>query len=723
MSRVCSVLALFFVAFAPSAGAQDAVDTEVQRLVERAKADKGEALRQDVLAFLRKHPGTAAAVKAGGILHDIPSPLDKLDAKAIPELERFEWHPKETVAVLGEHRGRQAGALTCAMFSRHGKWLASGSSHGLIRIWDPATMRLKHTLGHGYGVYCMSISKDSGLLAIGGGDGQVRLWDMTGDKPKAKEKGLLKVSSTPLFGLSLAPNGKTFACGGSDSRVYLWDLTEDPPKELNGASGHAGVIHAVSYSPSGKLIASGGADKFLRLWTHTEQNRVNEKLKVETPASVLCLAFHPTEDKTLITGGGDGVIRVWELGAKLTLKTELKLKHGAVNGIAFSTSGKTIAAAFGDGTSRTWGFGAKLADKATLEGHKGAASCVAFSPDGTLIATGGADWTVRMWPGVSGVKPRDKTIVKGHLSHVYSVAFKPDVAGIASGSYDATVRLWEPAGAEMKEHISKLKEENAIYSVAYSPDGKILAAGGNNTIFRTCEADTGRFLFGFVGHSGHIARLAWSPDGKRIASCSNDKSVRIWDGVAGKGLNGITAFETPVHTVTFAPNGKDLACASGAYLLDKLGQIVVKDGDPIYNDSTVRIYDTGDWQERARLKYDKTMMTSLAYTPDSRSLYVGGVHGILRRWDALKLPKEAEVFLKGGTAGFGQLTCSADGRWLATYGNDYRVHLIDLATGKTARAWSLGEQFGSLAFAPDSRHLAIGVATGVVLVLRLDEIR
>lgn len=398
MGRLCLLFgAVILIAQPGTARAQDAADAEYQRLAVRAKADRSEALRQDVLAFLRKHPGTPAAVKASGLLHDLPAPLDKLDAKAIPELERFDWHPKETVAVLGEHRGRQAGPLTCTLFSRHGKWLATSSSHGLVRLWDPATMRLKHTLGHGYGVYCLFVSKDSGLLAASGGYGHVQIWDTSGDVPK--DKGLHKVSSTPLLSVALAPDLKTFACGGSDAHVYLWDLTADPPKEANGGSGHAGNIHAVVYAPGGRLIASGGADKTIRLWSLTDQNKMKDKSSTETPAGVLCLAFHPKEDKTLVSGGSDGVIRVWEAGAKLIQKNELKTKHGAVNAITFSASGNTIGAAFADGTAQTFGFGPKLAEKATLEGHKAAATAIAFSPDGKLIATGGADWTVRLWPG------------------------------------------------------------------------------------------------------------------------------------------------------------------------------------------------------------------------------------------------------------------------------------------------------------------------------------
>jgi WD40 repeat protein len=696
---------------------QTPADDEVQRLITRASnTDKPETLRQDVLAFLRKHPGTPAAIKAAGVLHDLPSPCDKLSAKAIPELERFDWHPKETVAILGEHRGRQGGPVTSALFSRHGKWLASGSTNGYVRIWDSGTMRLKHTLGHTYGAYCLGISKDSNLLAVGGGDGQVHLWDMSVEP--AKSKGLHKVCSTPLFGLSLNPDGKTFACGGSDARVYVWDLTSGPPKEIVGAA-MGGVVRAVVHSASGHLIAAGSDDKTLKVWTWNEP-KIKDKFTLETPAGVLSLAFHPKDEKVLVSGGADGVVRVWEVGTKLVLKNELKSKHGAVNAVTFSASGNTLAAAYSDGTARTWGFGTKLTERSTLEGHKAAATAIAFAPDGKQVATGASDWTVRLWPGVAGVKPRDKTVTKGHLSHVYTVAFHPDGAGLASGSYDASVRLWDLAGAEGKEHTAKLKEEGAIYTMAFAPDGKTLVAGGAAAMFRTCDFDSGKFLFGFPGHQGSIARLAWSPDGKRVASCSNDKTLRVWDGHAGKGVGAVTTFEAGVNCVAFAPDSKHLVCTSGDYLRDKLGQIVVKNGDIIYKDSAVRVFKVEDLTEKTKWAFDKALMSSCTVTADGRGILGGGSDSIIRVWDAGKLPKESEVVFKGGTGGVGIMACSPDGRWLATYGQDYRVYLIDLATRKKVRDWAMGEQFGSLAFAPDSRHLAISVGTGIVLVLRLE---
>src|SRR5262249_10528910 len=95
---LCAV-AVILLARPATTMAQEAGADEVKRLAERAKTDRSDALRRDLFALQRKHPGTPAAVKAAELLRDLPSPLDKLDAKAIPELERFPWHPKETVAI------------------------------------------------------------------------------------------------------------------------------------------------------------------------------------------------------------------------------------------------------------------------------------------------------------------------------------------------------------------------------------------------------------------------------------------------------------------------------------------------------------------------------------------------------------------------------------------------------------------------------------------------
>jgi hypothetical protein len=115
------------------------------------------------------------------------------------------------------------------------------------------------------------------------------------------------------------------------------------------------------------------------------------------------------------------------------------------------------------------------------------------------------------------------------------------------------------------------------------------------------------------------------------------------------------------------------------------------------------------------------MMYAVGFTADGRRFLAGGTDTQLRQWDAVKVPKDPETIYKWPAPyGMSAMATSPDGRWLAAYGPGYHIHLIDLATHKKVKEWILGEQFGGLAFAPDSRHLAIGVSTGVTIVLRLE---
>src|SRR5262249_24896647 len=150
---------------------------------------------------------------------------------------------------------------------------------------------------------------------------------------------------------------------------------------------------------------------------------------------------------------------------------------------------------------------------------------------------------VRLWPAVAAPKPKDKTVKVGHLSHVYNVVFNPEGTGLASGSLDVTARFWELHGPEPQERTPSMKADAAVYTIAFAPDGKSLVAGGASAVFKTYEVANGRFIFGFPGHAGSIARLAWSPDGRLIASCSNDKTARLWDPKTGKVDNLLKDFE------------------------------------------------------------------------------------------------------------------------------------------------------------------------------------
>jgi WD40 repeat protein len=678
-----------------------------------------EKLRQDLLAFRRTNPGTAQAVRAAELLQQLPSPLDKLDAQAIPPLDRFDWQPKELVAVLGEHRGRHGQAVTCVTYSPDGKTVASGGANGLVRLWDSATLRQKGpSLGTGSGTLCLAWARDGKWLAAGNAGGAIYLWDVSGPEPKAGP--VIQAGTSPIYSVAFSSGGKSLAAGSLDTIVRLYDLTGPEPKEKIQLTGHQKEVMAVAFAPDGRALVSGSLDGTIRLWDPTG-DQAKERTTIEAhPKDVTALAFSPAEARTLASASNDGSIKLWDLSTPTPKqRAELKTQAGAVSTLAFTISGKTLASGHGDGTIRLWDALLVVPkEKAVLEGHAGAAPAVAFAPDGQTLASGSGDWTVRLWNLTTTPKPKQRFEPEGHLSHAYAVAFAPDDQTLATGSYDRGVRLWSPVtGGKLKDR-SLLKGDNIpIYALSFAPDGKMLAAGGAGVVVRIWDPVAGRELRSLKGNPGQVSALAFGPDSRRLLAASG-KSVMVWDALARDLIRSLDGHTTPVTSVAFSPDGRRILSGSGTYKYEN-GKIVVKDGKYVYEDCTARLWAGDNGKELKAWDQHPLPVSSVAFTPDNRLALSGAGDAAVRRWDvSLADPKE-EVAFRGSSGAADALFFSPDGKMLATVGLDYRLTVWDPVAGKALRQWALPENLGGIGFASDSRHLAVGLGTGPVYVLRL----
>ncbi len=249
-----------------------------------------------------------------------------------------------------------------------------------------------------------------------------------------------------------------------------------------------------------------------------------------TLSSVNTLAISP-DSHTLASGSDDKNIKLWDLNNKKVLAS-LSGHSQAVKSVAFSPDGKILASASDDKTIKLWQV-ETLEEICTLLGHAHAVKSVAFSPDGQILASGSWDKTIKLWDIYTG---KEICTIIGHQLQVNSVAFSPQGQLLASASYDRTIRLWQIEGSQREIQnrpcyslLSTLSGHAwAVLTVAFSPDGKILATGSDDNTIKLWEVNTGQLICTLVGHSWSVVAVAFTADGETLLSASCDKTVKLW---------------------------------------------------------------------------------------------------------------------------------------------------------------------------------------------------
>jgi WD40 repeat protein len=327
---------------------------------------------------------------------------------------------------------------------------------------------------------------------------------------------------------------------------------------------------------------------------------------------------------------------------------------------------------------------------------RGTINELAWSPDGKTLAAVGA---LGIWlydPASPFSPPR---LLEGHTREVLNLSFSLDGQSVLSGSQDGTVKLWDVTTGDLQRIISlwddfsyevgEQKRDKEVWSMAFSPDGKLLASGGFDGKLRLWNLSTSRQRTVLKGHSKQIANLVFSPDGMLLASYGIDGNIFVWDVETGKQR---AALSSPgmVQSLIFSPDGKTLAYGGAGM--------------------TVRLWDVETGKERVELS-EHTGVLSLAFSPDGL-LASSGLIGTVRLWDE-----------ETGTSGIFReragwimnMVYSPDGTWLATYAWDGSLRLWETATGNLrADLATHTSPVTSVAFSPDTTILASGGEDGSV---------
>jgi WD40 repeat protein len=557
-------------------------------------------------------------------------------------------------------------------------------------------------------VESVALSPDHRVLAVTADDGTLRLWDVTAPgRPAPLGPPLIHKTRNPLYTVAFSPDGHRIDAAGADQVIHLWTIS-DPrhPVAASSLNEPTSTVYSVIFSPDGRLLAAASADGTVFLWNAAATARPRLLARLAAPGgSVQSVAFS-TDGNMLAAGSTDATVRLWSVtnpARPVPLGKPLTGPSKIVSSVAFSPDDSTLTAGSHDHKLWLW----KITDPSSpdrlqpLPVDAGWVTSVAFSPDGTTVAAGTSASRIYQWDLAS----RRRTAVLPQAGTITSLAWRDPRLLIAAAS-DGAVHLWTLPSPV-------LDTDGGANSVAFGPDGKMLAVGSQDLELWNPAARTRLSTAPVPGAFANAVALG--PNGILAAGYGNG-TVQLWRTTHGT----LTPFGRPLGATASGASVPHDVDPVESVAFSRNGQLLASGVD----DGTVRLWNISDPVrpgQAATIPDAGTMVFGVAFNPDDHILAAASADNLTRLWDITTpaTPRLLGKPLKGPASYAMSAAFSPDGKTVAVGSADRSVRLWNITrpatpapigsplTGPEAYAYSV-------AFSPDGRSLAAGVTDHTV---------
>jgi WD40 repeat protein len=568
---------------------------------------------------------------------------------------------------VGEEWTLAGGGVKGVTLSRSGEVAAVIDRDGSPKTFDVRSRLQKVQIHTPSPLVNLKLSADGRFLAGVGRDKHARVWDTANGEelydylmidPSAKE-------------LDLSLDGKQLLASstGEGELVVLYQAGKKEPTVLYPVAGGFNRLQG-ALSPDGKVAAVAVAGNFIEFYDTTNRRRACLHLGLPSRSMASCITFSP-DGRHLAVGERTGLVTLWRLtwpvvpadqpvalptAAKPPLARHFKGHQAAIRALAFTADGRKLISIGNDNTARCWDVGEQEESRVLQKGRH--VDGLSYSPDGRYLVVASLSDGIRVHDLTSTDPPRSLTARPSRRA-----VFSPDGRTIA-GAPDHRVTLWDAKTGDLLGTLTE-PEPAEIGAMAFSPDGHWLAVGVGGPNNFAADEPQKVMVFDVANRKIHrtfatptqVSAVAFSRDGKLLAAAGHNGTLWLWDTSDWKEIaNWQGPAGTRYASIVFLRGDRELAVGSNSGRID-LWDVQTKaraqqihghidlvaamalspDGRTLATaswDRSIKLWDSSTGRELRTLYRDDAWMWTLAFSPDGNTLATAGLTGVLRLWEA-----------------------------------------------------------------------------------------